>query len=81
MTGGKPKTNRYLEALRPTLDGCGVPWREERGIRHSKIYVGDVLAVVIPRGSFKDRRGHVVKCRRDIERAAQRVKERGLRPG
>lgn len=72
VTGGKPKTNRYLEALRPTLDACGAPWREEWGIRHSKVYVGDALAVVIPRGSFKERARHVAKCKRDIERAAER---------
>lgn len=73
MTGGKPQTNRYLETLRPALDACGVPWRAEQGARHAKVYVGSVLATVIPRGSFKDGNMRLKKNTiRNIAAAAER---------
>lgn len=71
MTGGKPRTNQYLERLRPTLDATGIPWRIENGTRHTKVFVGEVMATVIPRGSFSDgNMGLLRKTIRNINAAA-----------
>lgn len=73
MTGGKPKTNRYLEEMRDALDACGLPWRVEPGLKHDKVFIGVEMAFVIPRGQFKDRAPFQrARNARSIRRAVER---------
>ena len=46
---------RFLPGeLEEILNSCGLPWRIEDGSRHHKIYVGNRLAGVIPKGKSRN---------------------------
>jgi hypothetical protein len=54
---------RHLSSrLRAELDGLGVDWRVANGSKHLKIFVGDRLLGVYPRGRVNDGPRQFKKC-------------------